>query len=106
YGAAPHGFDAHNYYGREARLDDASLALHERAFQDALRRRVAGVMPAYPILRGVTQDGVPLEPVAPGFNRQLLQDRLRVKYRYEGLLLSDWAIVNDCPERCRAPTAE
>jgi beta-glucosidase len=106
YGAAPEGFDAHNYYGREARLDDASLAMHERAFEDALRRRVAGVMPAYPILRGVTQDGVPIEAVAPGFNRQLLQDRLRVKHGYEGLLLSDWAIVNDCPERCRAPTAE
>jgi beta-glucosidase len=106
YGAAPQGFDAHNYYGREAVLDDASLALHERAFAEALRRRVAGVMPAYPILRGVTHDGVPLEPVAPAFNRPLLQERLRAKHGFSGLLLSDWAIVNDCPERCRAPTAE
>jgi len=106
YGAAPQGFDAHNYYGREARLDDASIALHERAFEEALRRRVAGVMPAFPVLRGVTQDGVELEPVAPGFNRQLLHDRLRLKHGFEGLLLSDWAITNDCPERCRAPTAD
>lgn len=106
YGAAPEGFDAHNYYGRVNVLDDASLALHERAFEDALRANVAGVMPAYPILRGVTQDGEPVEAVAPGFNRQLLQERLRGKHGFKGLLLSDWAIVNDCTDRCRAPTAE
>lgn len=106
YGAAPEGFDAHNHYGREVVLDNASLALHERAFADALRFRVAGVMPAYPVIHGVTRDGVALEPVGPAFNGPLLQQRLRQRHDFEGLLLSDWAIINDCPERCSAPTAE
>jgi beta-glucosidase len=106
YAATPQGFDGHNHYGREAFLDAQSITLHERAFEDALRVGVAGVMPAFPVVRGVIQDGVPLEPVAPAFNRQLLHDRLRVKHGFEGMLLSDWAVTNDCPERCRAPTAD
>lgn len=106
YGAAPQGFDAHNFYGREVQVTDASLALHVRAFEGALRARVAGIMPAYPVIRGATLDGKPLEPVAPGFNAALLQQGLRGKHRFAGLLLSDWAIVNDCPERCRAPSAQ
>lgn len=105
YGAAPQGYDAHNYYGREVVLDDAGLALHERAFADALRFRAAGVMPAYPVIRGATQDGVALEPVAPAFNAPLLQQRLRARHGFSGLLLSDWAIINDCTGRCRTPTA-
>jgi beta-glucosidase len=63
-------------------------------------------MPAYPILTDATLDGQPVEVASPGFNRQLLTGLLRGRLRYEGLILSDWAITRDCNERCRAPTAE
>ncbi len=59
YGAQPNGFDAHNYYGRFAKLSDASFAQHVAAFQGALEAHAAGVMPAYPILQGVTVNGKP-----------------------------------------------
>jgi len=105
YGAQPEGFDAHNYYGRFAKLSDESFALHVAAFQGAFDARVAGVMPAYPILQGVTVNGQPLEPVGAGFSSQLLGDLLRKQYNFGGLILSDWAITRDCPESCMAPTA-
>ncbi|MBT2186098.1 glycoside hydrolase family 3 protein [Sphingobium nicotianae] len=103
YGAQPEGFDGHNYYGRVARLDNASFAQHVSAFDDALAFRTAGVMPTYPVIEGVTLDGRPLEPVGAGFNHQLLTDLLRDKKGYRGLILSDWAITNDCPTSCSAP---
>ena len=104
YGAQPNGFDAHNYYGRFAKLSDASFAQHIAAFQGALEAHVAGVMPAYPILEGVTVNGKPIEAVAPGYNRQLLIDLLRGQHRYGGVILSDWAVTRDCGETCMAPT--
>jgi beta-glucosidase len=106
YGAEPEGFDGHNYYGRIARLDSASFARHVAAFDGALAARTAGIMPTYPILSGVTIEGKPLEPVGAGFNAQLLDGQLRKQKGFGGLVLSDWAITNDCSESCRAPTAE
>ena len=106
YGAEPEGFDGHNIYGRAARLDNASFAEHVAAFDGAFAAGVAGVMPTYPILEGVNLDGAPLEPVAAGFNRQLLTDLLRDQKGFEGLVLSDWAITNNCDAACRAPTAD
>jgi beta-glucosidase len=104
YGAQPEGFDAHNYYGRFANLSDASFAEHVAAFQGALEANVAGVMPAYPILKGITINGKPVEPVAPGYNKQLLMELLRGQHRYNGMILSDWAITRDCTDSCTAPT--
>lgn len=106
YGAEPEGFDGHNVYGRVARLDDASFARHVAAFDGAFAAKVTGVMPTYPILEGVTLDGKTLEPVAAGFNKQILTDLLRGRKGFQGLVLSDWAITNNCDQACTAPTAE
>lgn len=105
YGAEPSGLDGHNYYGRFVRLDDRSFARHVGAFRGVLAAHVAGIMPAYPIVAGVMLAGQPLEPVAPGFNRQLIQGLLRGKMGYQGFVLSDWGILSDCPEAWRTPTA-
>jgi len=104
YGAQPNGFDAHSYYGRFAKLSDASFARHVAAFRGAFDSSVAGVMPAYPILDGITVNGQPVEAVAPGYNKQLLTELLRGEHRYRGLVLSDWAITRDCNDSCVAPS--
>ncbi len=104
YGAQPDGFDAHNYYGRYARAGK-HLDLHVRAFRGAFEAKAAGVMPAYPILLDTTVDGEPLEPVGPGFSKQLLQDLLREREGFDGIVLSDWAITRDCTAGCRNPTS-
>lgn len=103
YGATPSGWDGHNYYGRNAKVDEASFALHVRAFEGAFRAGVAGVMPTYSIVQGASVAGAPLEPVGAGFSRQMLTALLRERHGFRGFVLSDWAITGDCSERCRDP---
>jgi beta-glucosidase len=106
YGAEPEGFDGHNYYGRNARLTDETFAAHVHAFRGVLAAKTAGIMPTYVIANGVTLNGQPLEPVGAGFSRQLLRDLLRDRLGFNGIVISDWAITNDCGPVCSAPTAE
>lgn len=101
YGAAKDGFDSHNFYGRFANLADDNLSYHERPFLGAFAAGAGGVMPTYSILQGATWNGRPIEQVGAGFNRQLLTDMLRDRYGFKGIVLTDWAITNDCTARCR-----
>ena len=105
YGAEPDGFDAHNVYGSRVTLTDDSFKQHLAAFEGALKAGSAAIMPTYAIISGVTLDGTPLEPVGAGFNSQILNNLLRKKMGYEGLVVSDWGIVNDCPAACARPDA-
>jgi beta-glucosidase len=104
YGATPEGWDGHNQYGRYAKATNKSFAAHVKAFDGAFRVMVAGVMPTYSIVQGVSVSGKPLEQVGAGFNAQLLQDKLRKEKRFGGIILSDWAITNDCKAECVSPT--
>jgi beta-glucosidase len=62
-------------------------------------------MPTYSVLQAVAIDGKPLEQVGAGFNHQLLSELLRGQYGFRGVIVSDWAITNDCSEACRNGTA-
>jgi len=101
YGAAKDGWDAHNYYGRYAEFPGNNFDQHIVPFTGAFAAHAAAVMPTYSILQNVSLDGKPLEQVGAGFNHQLLTDLLRGRYKFDGVVLSDWAITNDCPEHCR-----
>ena len=102
YGAAKLGYDSHNYYGRFATFSGDNLGYHVSPFVGAFDAHVAGVMPTYSILEGGRWKGRPLEQVGAGYNRQLLTDILRGEYGFKGIVLTDWAITNDCGDRCRA----
>lgn len=99
YGAQKNGFDSHNAYGRYALFPGGSLDYHILPFTGAFAAKVAAVMPTYSILEGAKVDGKPLEQVGAGFNTQLLT-LLRRSYQFDGVILSDWAITNDCSEIC------
>jgi beta-glucosidase len=101
YGAAKDGWDGHNYYGRYAEFSGHNFEQHLIPFTGAFVAHVGGVMPTYSILRNVTIEGNPLEQVGAGFNRQLLNELLRRQYGFRAVIVSDWAITNDCPEACR-----
>jgi beta-glucosidase len=73
-----------------------------KPFLGAFAASVGGVMPTYSILEGATWRGRPLEQVGAGYNRQLLTDMLRGQYGFRGMIVTDWAITNDCGEKCRA----
>lgn len=101
YGAAKDGWDGHNYYGRYAEFSGHNFEQHLIPFTGAFVAHVGAVMPTYSVLQNVAIDGKPLEQVGAGFNRQLLSDLLRRQYGFRGVILSDWAITNDCPDACR-----
>ena len=101
YGAAKDGWDAHNYYGRFADFSGHNFPQHIVPFTGAFAAHVGSVMPTYSILQGVSIDGKPLEQVGAGFNHQLLSELLRGKYGFRGVIVSDWAIANDCSQGCR-----
>jgi beta-glucosidase len=101
YGAAKDGWDSHNSYGRYASFPTGNFAYHVKPFEGAFAAKAAGVMPTYSILENLTLDGKPVEQVGAGFNKFLLTDLLRGKYGFDGVIVSDWAITNDCPAACR-----
>jgi beta-glucosidase len=101
YGAQKDGLDSHSRYGRFANFSSGNLDLHVEPFLGAFAAHVEGVMPTYSILEGAKLNGRPLEQVGAGYNRQLLTDLLRRRYGFQGVILTDWAITNDCLEVCR-----
>jgi len=105
YGAAKDGWDGHNYYGRYADFSGHNFPQHLIPFTGAFATNVGSVMPTYSVLQEVAIDGKPLEPVGAGFNHQLLSELLRGQYGFHGVIVSDWAITNDCSEACRNGTA-
>jgi len=105
YGASQDGFDGHNYYGRFSSFPGKRFEDHVRPFDAAFRVHAAGVMPTYNVLLGTPEiGGQPLEQVGAGFNRQLLTHLLREQHGFAGMVLSDWAITNDCNTSCQSGT--
>lgn len=105
YGAQVDGLDSHNPYGKEMALSTAALESHIKAFEGAFKVRAAAVMPTYSVPRaGLTIDGKPVEPVAVGFNAQMLDGLLRKRLGYDGAVISDWLITNDCLAECQNGT--
>ncbi|ACT14323.1 MULTISPECIES: glycoside hydrolase family 3 protein [Pectobacterium] len=100
YGAAQDGWDSHNVYGKYAIFKKNDLQQHIEPFTGAFEARVAGIMPTYSILKDATWQGKPIEQVGAGFNRFLLTDLLRGVYGFDGVILSDWLITNDCKDDC------
>ncbi len=105
YGAAKDGWDGHNYYGRFADFSGHNFPQHLIPFTGAFAAHVGSVIPTNSVLEDVAIDGKPLEPVGAGFNHQLLRELLRGQYGFRGVIVSDWAIANDCSEACRNGTA-
>jgi len=108
YGAQRNGLDSHNSYGKFASFSPGDLEIHIKPFLGAFVAHVGGVMPTYSILQGATIKGRPIEQVGAGFNEQLLTELLRKRYGFDGIILTDWAITNDCGEKCQngAPAGE
>ena len=100
YGAQKNGLDSHNSYGKVASFS-GKLDTHIKPFTGAFAAHVAGVMPTYSILEGATLNGRPIEQVGAGFNQQLLNELLRKRYGFDGIVVTDWLITNDCDTACQ-----
>lgn len=107
YGAQPEGYDAHNPYGQDIVFPRGRFQDHVDAFAGAFRAHVAGVMPTYARApEGLDIEGKSAERVAAGFSRQMITGLLRGRYGFQGVVLTDWKITDDCPEDCIQGTLE
>lgn len=107
YGASANGYDGHNPYGKELAFPAGQFATHVLPFTGAFAAQVSGVMPTYGLFTGgVTIEGKQVEPVGASFSRQLLTDLLRNAHGFQGVVLTDWLITNDCAQACLTGTLD
>ncbi|GAA2229567.1 glycoside hydrolase family 3 protein [Herbiconiux moechotypicola] len=96
-GAGPQedGEDAHFPYGREQVYPGGAFELHLEPFRAAITAGVAGMMPYYGMPIGLERDGLPIEEVGFGYNRQIVTGLLREELGFDGVVVTDWELVND-----------
>jgi len=98
-GSGEAGRDAHFGSGKYAvypggRFDDHLKPFIDGAFQlDGKTGKASAVMPYYTI--SVDQDPANGENVGNSYNKYLIQDLLRDKYGYDGVVCTDWMITGD-----------
>ena len=97
-GTGEGGRDAHYAFGAYAVYPGGNFAEHLRPFTegafhlDGPTAKAAAVMPYYTVSWGHG------EPVGNSYNAHLIRDMLRGEYGYDGVLCTDWGIVED-PEK-------
>ncbi|OHC97608.1 MAG: beta-glucosidase [Sphingomonadales bacterium RIFCSPLOWO2_12_FULL_63_15] len=100
YSAGKDGWDAHNRYGRYAVMDEQTFSLHLKPFEMAFTAQPSSVMPSYAVIQGLTIDGKRVEETGAAYSQVLITDLLRKRYGFDGVVLSDWAITEDCGDIC------
>ena len=88
-GSQKDGLDAHFEYGKEQVYPGSNFDYHLPPFEAAFRAGTAQIMPYYgqPV-------GLELEEVGFGFNKQVITGLLREKYGFEGVVCTDWGLIN------------
>ncbi|HEY5759013.1 MAG TPA: glycoside hydrolase family 3 N-terminal domain-containing protein [Steroidobacter sp.] len=105
YGASANGYDGHNPYGKDIVFSGGRFEDHMLPFTGAFAANVSGVMPTYSVpAGGVTIAGRPAERVGASFSKQMLTGLLRGEHGFQGMVLTDWLITNDCSADCIAGT--
>ncbi|NAZ81353.1 glycoside hydrolase family 3 protein [Kineococcus sp. R8] len=89
------GEDPHFPYGREQDYPTQNLEEHLLPFRAAVAAGTSAVMPYYGMPVGLEIDGEAVEEVGFGYNRQIITGLLRGRLGFDGVVLSDWELVND-----------
>jgi beta-glucosidase-like glycosyl hydrolase len=89
------GEDAHFPYGREQVYPGGRFDDHLRPFLPVLEAGTAAVMPYYGMPVGLVVNEEPIEEVGFGYNRQIVTGLLRDRLGYDGVVVSDWELIND-----------
>jgi beta-glucosidase len=98
-GSGEAGRDAHFAYGKYAVYPGRSFEKHLLPFTKgafALNGKTSmasAVMPYYTI--SMDQDPVNKENVGNGYSKYLITDLLRNKYKYDGVVCTDWLVTGD-----------
>ncbi len=89
------GEDAHFPYGREQVYPAGRFADHLRPFPPAITAGVSAIMPYYGMPIGLELDGGPVEEVGFGYNARIVAGLLRDELGFDGVVCTDWELVND-----------
>lgn len=89
------GEDAHFPYGREQVYPAGRFADHLRPFPPLIAAGVSAIMPYYGMPVGLEVDGEPIQPVGFGYSPQVVTGLLRERLGFDGVVLTDWELVND-----------
>ncbi len=89
------GEDAHFPYGREQVYPGGRFADHLAPFPAVIQAGTAAVMPYYGMPVGLEVDGEAIEQVGFGYSAQVVTGMLREQLGYDGVVLTDWELVND-----------
>ncbi|WP_062317123.1 glycoside hydrolase family 3 protein [Demequina maris] len=84
------GEDPHFEYGREQVYPGGQFELHLKPFEAAFDAGTRQVMPYYGMPVGTEH-----EEVGFGFNKSVITGLLRERYRFDGLVCTDWGIISD-----------
>ena len=84
------GEDPHFDYGREQVYPGGNFEYHVRPFAAVIEAGGSQIMPYYgmPV-------GTGLEPVGFGFNRGVITGMLRERLGFDGIVCTDWGLIND-----------
>lgn len=89
------GEDAHFPYGADQVYPGGRFEEHLLPFRAAIASGTAAIMPYYGRPVGLVRNGVAIEEVGFGYNRQMLTGLLREELGYDGVILADWELVTD-----------
>ena len=84
------GEDPHFAYGREQVYPGGEFELHLRPFEAAFEAGASQVMPYYGMPVGTEH-----EEVGFGFNKSVITGLLRGRFGFEGIVCTDWGLIND-----------
>ena len=89
------GEDPHFPYGREQVYPAGRFADHLRPFLAMIAAGTSAIMPYYGMPVGLEVDGEEVEPVGFGYNAGMVTGLLRESLGFEGVVCTDWELVND-----------
>lgn len=87
-GPQKEGWDAHFRYGADQAYPGKNFDYHLKPFAAAFEAGTAMLMPYYGIAVDQTSENVGMS-----FNKEIIQGLLRDEYQYDGLVCTDWGIV-------------
>ncbi len=82
------GNDAHFHYGKFQKYPGNNFKYHLIPFEAAFKAGTAMIMPYYGIPTDQTSENVGMS-----FNKEIITDLLRNKYKYDGIVCTDWGIL-------------
>lgn len=89
------GEDAHFPYGKEQVYPGGRAEDHLSPFVPVIKAGVAAIMPYYGKPVGLRLRGRDIPEVGFGYNKPIVTDLLRGDLGFDGVVVSDWELVND-----------